>query len=99
MTNVTSIKAKWAGKILRSKNFVVVTDTEATIFSERVNAERFDSFINAQSQLATMRKFQTVFNKTVRDFEVQMNKKFGKSLVKKTGGSTNARKINVKVSK
>ena len=92
--NTTKIKAKWAGKLLRSKHFVVITDTEATILAEHTNAANFDDLLSASAQLASLRKFHIALGHAVKDFEVGMNKKFGLEKPKTLG--KNAKKITVK---
>lgn len=89
----TTIKARWAGKLMRSKNFVVVTDTETVIFAEHTDPKKFNDYMSAQMQLGALRKFQVALNRVVREFEKDVMKKFD-APKKKTG-----RKIAVKVSK
>jgi hypothetical protein len=92
----TTIKGRWAAKLMRSKSFVVITDTESVIFSEHTDASKFDDQLTAHLQLSALRKFQVAINRVVREFERDMDKKFGKPKAK---AGKSARKITVKAAK
>ena len=88
-----SIKARWVAKLMRTKSFIVVTDTESVIFSEHTSPFRFKDYMSAYMQLRALIKFQTALNKTVYDFERGLAKRFDAPKKSK------ARKIKVKVAK
>lgn len=87
-----TIKAKWASKLMRSQSFVLVTDRETVIFSPDTNANKFNDLLTASNKLSALRKFQMSLNRATRQFEADMNSKFGLTKPK-----SKARKIKVTV--
>lgn len=86
----TAIKARWASRLMRSKDFIVITDDKAVIYADHTKPHSYADYASAHQRLVTLANFQTALNKTVRDFERGLAKQYG---------SPRGRKINVKVVK
>lgn len=86
------IKAKWAGKLLRSTNFALVTDKESVVFVEHTNPEKFDDVIKVTNQLTALRKFHYALQEVITKFEENIAGREGKKIsVKKQGRATKVR--------
>lgn len=71
------IKAKWAAKVARADNFIVITDKESALFAKHTNPDSFMDLITANMQLDALRRFQYTLNEITNDFENEINNRFG----------------------
>lgn len=51
------INALWAGKLMRTKNFVVLTDTESVIRMDGVDPNSLEDIIKVEAQRASLSMF------------------------------------------
>lgn len=85
----TSIRLKWARKLLRARYFVVMTDHESAIAFEGVNPELLEDVVSLHAQTAELRQFYNEIGQLLRQHEAAVAK-IGKPLdtTKKTQKAT-----------
>lgn len=87
----TSVKLRWANKLIKSNTFVVITDKSSAMYIP--DAKNITDEIRIVSQLASLRSFREALDGVIKDFEKKVGGKSAKKIkVKKTG-----RKQSVKV--
>lgn len=88
------IKAKWAGKLLRSTNFALVTDKESVVFVKDTNPDKFNDVIKATNQLTALRKFNYALQEVIKDFEENIAGRKSKRISVKEQGRATKVKVN-----
>lgn len=84
---MNKVNAKWAAKLLRTKNFVVLTDDESAIFIDNNEPKGFDTYMTLAAQssaidhfIKSLKRVKSEHDKTLRAFA-------GANTVKKTSSS------------
>lgn len=66
MAQAKNLRLRWAKKILRAKNFVVVTDKESVIALEGVNPDNLNDHIMLAEQSASIDSFKAMLDNLQR---------------------------------
>lgn len=72
-----NIKAKWAGKLLRSKHFVVLTDKESVVCLRGVNPDNINDFVVLTAQAAELEAFAEGLKDLIAKHDVAVRKLSG----------------------
>lgn len=83
-------KAKWIGKLMRSKSFIVVTDRESSM-RLRID-DNFDNIVKIAKQKADLERFRTQLTRTINEID----KRLGKRITTVIKDSDRGKKIPVK---
>ena len=81
-----STNAKWAAKLLKSRNFVVMTDTESALMFKGVDPSSFDDFLSLTAQIAELDKFIAAL--------LRLKKEHNKAYVKLLGVKQVTKRVN-----
>lgn len=65
-------KAKWLGKLAKSKNFIVLTDKESVINIQGVDPKNFNDMFTVSSQLGALMRFRARIDAVIRRFEKEV---------------------------
>lgn len=87
----TKVKAKWAKKLIKSKSFLVVTDTESAMYLEDVNSDSIVDQITFVQQKIAVESFIEALQDTLKQIDEVGAAKFGiapKKSRKKTSKKT-----------
>lgn len=63
----------WAKKLLRTKNFVVLTDTESVISMKGVQTDTLDSMVMVEAQKAALSMFHTRLGRLIDQHKELLN--------------------------
>lgn len=91
-------RAKWAAKLARTRNFIVLTDTESAINIRGMSPDNFDDIFTVSAQAAALQQFRAKLDQLIVEFDKEVAKKFTpkkKRQIKVKAPKSKATKINV----
>lgn len=80
----TTLKARWAAKLLKAKYFIVMTDTESAIAFEGVNPASMDDQIALAAQRAELAHFHSELGNLIRQHDRALKDLESANAVQKT---------------
>lgn len=93
----TTIKARWAKKILRAKYFVVLTDKESVIAIDGADPDSFTDLLGLSSQQAEIEMFYNKLGSLVKDHKLAIDKLTGVQDVKKGRSTTSTKRVQTRI--
>jgi len=72
-----SVNARWAGKIMRAKNFVILTDKESVICMSGLKPAKLDDHIMLAAQAAELEAFDLKLQSLIKQHQRVINKMLG----------------------
>lgn len=86
-------KATWVRKLVQTKHFIILTDTEAVISLKGTDPNKFDDLLMVTAQAAELKSFRKGLDKLIADHDKIARKLLNRS----QKGSKNARKKTTKI--
>lgn len=78
------VKARWAGKLLRSKHFVVLTDKESVICLQGASPDDINDYVALAAQAGELQDFSDKLKLLIKDHDRAVRKMKGAKSAKPT---------------
>jgi hypothetical protein len=72
-----SVNARWAAKVMKARNFVILTDKESVICMSGMRAAKLDDHILLASQAAELEVFDLKLQSLIKDHRKAVDKMLG----------------------
>ena len=86
-------KAFWVRELVKTKNFVILTDTQAVISLKGTNPKEFDDLLMLTAQMAELQGFQKSLDKLIKDHAKIARKLLNRGSKEKLNVSKSKKKV------